>query len=127
MTDPMQTEREADRQAFEVWYVGHTFVNTPPEIERNAQGYYILAATCSAWDAWHASWMTGRNALVHELANADAEDASELRSLRDALALARSHIGELREALEGLLNALPSATTHPAIKAARAALKEKGE
>ena len=29
---------------------------------------------------------------------------------------------QLQEALQGLLNALPSATTHPAIKAARAAL-----
>jgi hypothetical protein len=35
---------------------------------------------------------------------------------------------ELLEACEGLLNALPSATTHPAIKAARAAIaKAKGE
>ncbi len=35
---------------------------------------------------------------------------------------------ELLEALEGLLNALPSATSHPAIKKARAALaKAKGE
>jgi len=31
-------------------------------------------------------------------------------------------IGQFREALQGLLDALPSATTHPAIKAARAAL-----
>lgn len=31
---------------------------------------------------------------------------------------------ELLEALQGLLNALPSATTHPAIKAARAAIKK---
>lgn len=30
----------------------------------------------------------------------------------------------MRDALEGLLNALPSATTHPAIKAARKALQE---
>lgn len=29
----------------------------------------------------------------------------------------------LKTAIDGLLNALPSATTHPAIKAARAALK----
>ena len=35
---------------------------------------------------------------------------------------------ELLDALEGLLNALPSATTHPAIKAARAAIvKATGE
>lgn len=35
---------------------------------------------------------------------------------------------ELLAALEGLLNALPSATTHPAIKAARAVIaKAKGE
>lgn len=35
---------------------------------------------------------------------------------------------ELLAALEGLLNALPSATTHPAIKAARAAIaKATGE
>lgn len=33
----------------------------------------------------------------------------------------------LREALQGLLNALPSATTHPAIKAARAALSQEQE
>lgn len=34
----------------------------------------------------------------------------------------------LLEALEGLLDALPSATTHPAIQAARAAIaKAKGE
>lgn len=35
---------------------------------------------------------------------------------------------DLLEALEGLLDALPSATTHPAIQAARAAIaKAKGE
>jgi hypothetical protein len=35
---------------------------------------------------------------------------------------------DLLAALEGLLNALPSATTHPAIKAARAAIaKATGE
>lgn len=35
---------------------------------------------------------------------------------------------ELLKAIEGLLNALPSATTHPAIKAARAAIsKATGE
>lgn len=33
-----------------------------------------------------------------------------------------AEIARLRDALQGLLNALPSATTHPAIKAARAAL-----
>lgn len=32
-------------------------------------------------------------------------------------------IAQLREAVQGLLDALPSATTHPAIKAARAALE----
>jgi len=42
----------------------------------------------------------------------------------ESSALARSFAAApvLAEALEGLLNALPSATTHPAIKAARAAL-----
>jgi hypothetical protein len=35
---------------------------------------------------------------------------------------------DLLEAIQGLLNALPSATTHPAIKAARAAIaKATGE
>jgi len=33
----------------------------------------------------------------------------------------------MREALQGLLNALPSATTHPAIKAARTALSQEQE
>lgn len=33
---------------------------------------------------------------------------------------------ELLAALNGLLNALPSATTHPAIKAARAAIAKAG-
>lgn len=40
----------------------------------------------------------------------------------------RDPAAELAEAVEGLLNALPSATTHPAIAAARAALaRYRGE
>lgn len=35
-----------------------------------------------------------------------------------------SEIARLRGAIQGLLDALPSATTHPAIQAAKAALKE---
>lgn len=57
------------------------------------------------------------------------------QALRDALKTTEFPCGEMirslladhdrmREALEGLLNALPSATTHPAIKAAREALLE---
>lgn len=48
----------------------------------------------------------------------------------DALADARliAAAPEMLEALQGLLNALPSATTHPAIKAARAVIaKATGE
>lgn len=40
------------------------------------------------------------------------------------LAQADADVKALRDALEGLLNALPSATTHPAIIAAREALTE---
>ena len=45
--------------------------------------------------------------------------AEDLRRCCDAL---EADNKRLREALEGLLNALPSATTHPAIKAARSAV-----
>ena len=40
------------------------------------------------------------------------------------LAACRAREARMREAVRGLLDALPSATTHPAIKAARAALAE---
>ena len=40
------------------------------------------------------------------------------------LAQADEDVKALRDAIEGLLNALPSATTHPAIIAARAALNK---
>jgi len=53
------------------------------------------------------------------------KEANELIALlKGGLVDARliSTVLELAEALRGLLNALPSATTHPAIKAARAAL-----
>lgn len=46
----------------------------------------------------------------------------------DAVANLVAAAPDLLEALEGLLDALPSATTHPAIQAARAAIaKAKGE
>ena len=51
-------------------------------------------------------------------------------ALNETLANARmiAAAPDLLEALEGLLNALPSATTHPAIKAARAAIaKAQGD
>jgi hypothetical protein len=51
------TEYTREREAFELWYVGHTFDTTPPEIERNAQGDYILMGTRLAWQAWHAGWL----------------------------------------------------------------------
>lgn len=40
------------------------------------------------------------------------------------LTASREREARMREAVRGLLDALPSATTHPAIKAARAALAE---
>jgi hypothetical protein len=43
------------------------------------------------------------------------------RAFAESLELAELN-AELVEALKGLLNALPSATTHPAIKAARAVI-----
>ena len=53
----------------------------------------------------------------------------ELAELRSSMKFRTSLIGRteaerdaLRQALQGLLDALPSATTHPAIKAARAAI-----
>lgn len=60
---------------------------------------------------------------------------AECNALKKALIRAGAREGalmgerdRLREALQGLLDALPSATTHPAIKAARAALaQEQGE
>lgn len=51
-------------------------------------------------------------------------DASEIEQLRAELAASREREARMREAVRGLLDALPSATTHPAIKAARAALAE---
>jgi chromosome segregation ATPase len=46
----------------------------------------------------------------------------ELNQLRANLESAEKERDALRQALQGLLDALPSATTHPAIKAARAAI-----
>lgn len=50
---------------------------------------------------------------------ADTTEFNELLARESALL---HMVEDMYEALEGLLNALPSATTHPAIKAARAAL-----
>ena len=47
-----------------------------------------------------------------------------VEQLRTELAVSREREARMREAVRGLLDALPSATTHPAIKAARAALAE---
>lgn len=60
-----------------------------------------------------------------------AQNAANLALIREADPdTIRALLGErdaLREALQGLLNALPSATTHPAIRAARAALAMGGD
>jgi len=48
----------------------------------------------------------------------------EIRRLRTELVAGREREARMRESVRGLLDALPSATTHPAIKAARAALAE---
>lgn len=58
----------------------------------------------------------------------DCEFSDESEDVLTANARLISAAPELLAALEGLLNALPSATTHPAIKAARAAIaKATGE
>lgn len=51
----------------------------------------------------------------------------ELTGARDEASELRAENERLREALNGLLNALPSATTHPAISAAVEALRGKDE
>lgn len=69
-------------------------------LENGGTTLYPIAQVNQGWDA--------------------AEDEANARLIATA--------PELLVALEGLLNALPSATTHPAIKAARAAIaKATGE
>lgn len=50
--------------------------------------------------------------------------ASDLRALLDANVRLQGKNAELAGAVRGLLDALPSATTHPAIAAARKAVQE---
>lgn len=50
------------------------------------------------------------------------QQAEDLRRCCDSL---EADNKRLREALQGLLDALPSATTHPAIRAAKAALEKQ--
>jgi len=58
----------------------------------------------------------------------DCEFSDESEDVLTANARLIAAAPDLLAALEGLLNALPSATTHPAIKAARAAItKATGE
>jgi acetylornithine deacetylase/succinyl-diaminopimelate desuccinylase-like protein len=58
----------------------------------------------------------------------DCEFSDESEDVLTANARLISAAPDLLAAIEGLLNALPSATTHPAIKAARAAIaKATGE
>lgn len=61
--------------------------------------------------------------------DAQADEIEALRShnalLRGSIAQIEREADRLRQALDGLLNALPSATTHPAIQAARAALSQE--
>lgn len=52
------------REAFERWYVGALVTQGAREIERNADGNYILMATRLAWQAWHAGWLERGNAGV---------------------------------------------------------------
>ena len=63
-----------------------------------------------------------RNTTFARATMRDAEQ--EIERLRAELAASREREARMREAVRGLLDALPSATTHPAIKAARAALAE---
>lgn len=64
--------------------------------------------------------------IVSPLGRVAMLDCSHDLMLEDARLIAAAP--DLLAALEGLLNALPSATTHPAIKAARAAIaKATGE
>ena len=64
--------------------------------------------------------------IVSPLGRVAMLDSSHDLMLVDARLIAAAP--DLLAALEGLLNALPSATTHPAIKAARAAIaKATGE
>lgn len=81
MTDPMQAEREA----FEAWFEPNEHNRAAIRAWRSGDGYreggYYL---CGCWNGWQAH----------------AEHiASELRSLRDALALAKSRIAELEKTL----------------------------
>lgn len=83
MTDPMQAEREESLEEVLVFLYGSQALD----------------------GCWYGSHPVGqpRYWWRSKLRAAVAKQNAELRSLRDALALARSHIGELREALEGLM------------------------
>ena len=62
-----------------------------------------------------------RTILLAEQAFRAEKDHEAADLMRDAA----KTISQLRSALRGLLDALPSATTHPAIKSARDALGEE--
>lgn len=67
------------------------------------------------------------NGAADALDAQSAEIAAQARHanfLNAEIARLRFRIAELRVAVRGLLDAMPSATTHPAIQAAKAALKE---
>jgi len=65
----------------------------------------------SSRDYWFIDYEQGGEGYTLTKLDCGEKDARLISAVPDLLA-----------ALEGLLNALPSATTHPAIKAARAAI-----
>jgi hypothetical protein len=48
---------EAERAAFERWYVGDLATHGAREIERDQHGSYILMGARLAWQAYHAGWL----------------------------------------------------------------------
>ncbi len=77
--------------------------------------------TPGPWETHFAHDVTGYPAFyIHGMSGDQKRDEPTLQANAKLIAAAP----ELLQSLEGLLNALPSATTHPAIAAARAAISK---
>ncbi len=65
-------------------------------------------------------------AYRHGYAYSQADTRADIQNLEASRDGYRNDVSVLRDALLGLLDVLPSATTHPAIKRAKDALRETG-